>query len=123
MEGYKPGDNFKQTWCKGWKRLSMINQWQFMQTVLQKNNDVPPFLQLPVETIVMILIYLDHASVTALAKVCVYLRQIVKSCKTNHLFEKMRKPAFLGYSTNEDEPYEYDYKYEEWKRSNRYGSW
>ena len=97
IEGYEPGDNFKQTWCKGWKRLSMIDEWHFVQTVLQKNNDVPPFLQLPVETIVMILIYLDHASLTALAKVCVYLRQIVKSCKTNHLFEKMREPAFRGY--------------------------
>ncbi len=93
LEGYEPGDNFKQMWCKGWnsKPLSMIDQWQFVQTVLHRNNSFPLFLQFPVEVYVMILNFLDRASVTALAKVCVYLRQIVKSCITSHLLKKPEK--------------------------------
>ena len=88
LDGYEPGDNFKQTWCKGWQRLSMINQWQFVQTVLQRNNDIPPILQLPAEAIVMILNFLDQESLVAVAKVCVYLRKIAKSCKPARRNEK-----------------------------------
>ena len=92
LDGYEPSDNFQQTCCKGWQQHSMIDRWDFVQTVLQKNNSVPPFLRLPVEVIIIILIYLDHASLTAMAKVCVHLRNVIKSCKTNHLFEKLKKP-------------------------------
>ncbi len=109
LEGYEPGDNFKQTWCKGWKPLSMIDQRQIVQTVLQKNNDVP-LLQLPVEVFVMILNFLDRASVTALAEVCVYLRQIVKSCITSHLLKnpekEKNKPALPAFDMYDDEPWE-----------------
>ena len=81
LDGYEPGDNFKQTWCKGWQKLLMIDQWQFVQIVLQRNNDIPLFLQLPAEVIVMILNFLDQESLVAVAKVCVHLRKIAKSCK------------------------------------------
>ncbi len=109
LEGYEPGDNFKQTWCKGWKPLSMIDQWQFVQTVLQRNNSFPLFLQLPVEVYVMILNFLDRASVTALSKVCVYLRQIVKSCITSHLLRTLEKeknkPALPAFDMYVEEPW------------------
>ena len=120
LEGYEPIDNFRQTWCKGWARQSFTHEWQFVQAALQENDDAPPFLQLPVEIIVMILLFLDHASLTALAKVCVYLRKIVKSCKTNHLFlEKLIKPDSDIYKC------EFEYKYS-WLNNynyNRYDSW
>ena len=90
LDGYEPGDNFKQTWCKGWQQLSMIRQWEFVQTLLQRSNDVPPFLQLPAEVIVMILRFLDYESLVAVAKVCVYLRNIVKSRKTLFASKKRR---------------------------------
>ena len=127
LEGYEPGDNFKQTWCKGWKQISMINQWHVMQTVLQTDDKFIPFLRLPVEIIVMILTFLDHASLTALAKVCVYLRQIVKSCKTSRLFQKMRKPAYRIYDGYEEEPWKryrstYEPSYECWESHGIYGS-
>ena len=83
LDGYEPSDNFKQTWCKGWtKQIAMVDQWQFLQTVLQRNNDVPPLLQLPAEIIVMILQFLDYKTLVSVAKVCVYLRKVAKSCKT-----------------------------------------
>ncbi|CAB4020274.1 2 -5 RNA ligase [Paramuricea clavata] len=127
LEGYEPGDNFKQTWCKGWKPISTISidQWQFVQTILQGNNSVPVFLQLPVEVIVMILTFLDHASLTALAKVCVYLRQIVKSCKTSHLFKNVRKPPLTPYCIDNEEPWERScWTYDEWETNHDiYGSW
>ena len=127
LEGYEPGDSFKQTWCKGWKQISMINQWQVMQTVLQTDDKFIPFLRLPVEIIVMILTFLDHASLTALAKVCVYLRQIVKSCKTSRLFQKMRKPAYRIYDGYEEEPWKrycstYEPSYACWESDGIYGS-
>ena len=117
LEGYEPSDNFRQTWCKGWAQLSFTHDWPFVQAALQENENASPFLRLPVEIIVMILLFLDHASLTALAKVCVYLRKIVKSCKTNHLFlEKLIKPDCDIYE------YDFEYKYS-WYNDNRYGSW
>ena len=58
LEGYEPSDNFKQTWCQKWKKLQ-INQVQFLQELLQENNQIPPFLQLSVEIIVFLLKFLD----------------------------------------------------------------
>ena len=95
LDGYEPSDNFKQTWCKGWQQLLMIDQWQFVQTVLQRNGNVPPFLQLPAEVIVMILNFLDYESLVAVAKVCVYFRKIAKSCKA--LFASKKQIMLLGY--------------------------
>lgn len=90
LEGYEPSDNFKQTWCKGWKTLP-IDQCRFVQTILQRNGNVSPFFQIPVEVIVMILNFLDHESLTAMAKVSVGLRQVVKSSKTLRKQKRPRK--------------------------------
>ena len=89
LDGYEPSNNFKQTWCKGWKQIAILDQWQFLQTVLQTSNDVPPFLRLPAEIIVMILHYLDYESLMSVAKVCVYLREVSKSCKTFFASKKL----------------------------------
>ena len=78
LDGYEPSENFKQTWCKGWKTLP-VHQMQFIQKVLQKNLSYPPFLQLPVEVIVLLLGFLDGKSLAIVSQVCMLLRQIVKS--------------------------------------------
>ena len=80
LGGYKPSDNFKQTWCKGWKTCP-INQMQFIQEVLQKNHSNPPFLQLPVEVIVLFLNFLDGKTLAIVSKVCMKLRHIVRSSR------------------------------------------
>ncbi|XP_028392639.1 uncharacterized protein LOC114517180 [Dendronephthya gigantea] len=96
LEGYEPCDNFKQTWCKGWQDLSMdVHQWQFVQTALQRNKRLPNFLQLPAEIVVMILNLLDHASLASMAKVCAYLRQIIKPCRARLLHKTVLRPAIV----------------------------
>ena len=80
LDGYQPSDNFKQTWCKGWKTLP-INDIQFIQEVLHENHSTPQFLQLPVEVIVLLLEFLDGESVVMMTRVCVRLRHIVNSSK------------------------------------------
>ncbi|CAB4020293.1 2 -5 RNA ligase [Paramuricea clavata] len=84
LDGYEPSDNFKQTWCKGWKTLP-INQMQFIQEVLQKNHLHPRFLQLPVEVIFLVLDFLDGQSLAIMSQVCMQLRYIVKS---SHVLRK-----------------------------------
>mgnify|MGYP002803881544 CR=1 FL=1 len=80
LDGYEPSDNFKQTWCKGWKTCP-INQMQFIQEVLQKNHSNPPFLQLPHEVIVLFLNFLDGKTLAIVSKVCMKLRHIVRSSR------------------------------------------
>ena len=105
LDGYEPSNNFKRTWCKKWQRIAILDQWQFFQTVLQRSNDVPPFLRLPAEAIVMILHYLDYESLMSVTKVCVYLREVSKSCKTLFTSKKesmqltlLLTSSFGGYS-------------------------
>ena len=78
LDGYQPSDNFKQTWCKGWKTLP-INDIQFIQKVFQENHSTPQFLQLPDEVIVSLLEFLDGESVVMMTRVCVRLHDIVNS--------------------------------------------
>lgn len=80
LDGYQPSDNFKQTWCKGWKTLP-INDIQFIQQVFQGNHSSSQFLQLPVEMIVFLLEFLDGESVVMMTRVCVWLRHIVNSSR------------------------------------------
>jgi hypothetical protein len=114
LDGYEPSDNFKQTWCKGWKTLP-INQMQFIQEVLQKNHLHPPFLQLPVEVIFLVLDFLDGQSLAIMSQVCMQLRYIVKS---SHVLRKRISVAkeILDMTTtwNDDEYYyssRYSYRY------------
>ena len=90
LKDYEPSENFKQTWCKGWKQPLTIEDCLFAQTVLQGGKSLPPFLRLPVEIILIILKLLNNESLTALAKVCVHLRHTIKSFK-DELFKKNRR--------------------------------
>ena len=117
LDGYEPSNNFKQTWCKEWQRIAILDQWQFLQTVLQRSNDVPPFLRLPAEAIVMILHYLDYESLMSVTKVCVYLRKVSKSCKTLFASKKesmqltLRSTSSFGRCSGWDTDDDYDVVY------------
>ena len=97
LEGYEPSDNFRQTWCKGWQNVPMTTHWQVLQRVLQRNDDVSSFLKMPVEIIIMILDLLDHSSLTSLAKVCIYLRRVIKSCRSRLLYKKVEYSKYIEF--------------------------
>ena len=124
LDGYEPSDNFKQTWCKGWK-MCPINQMQFIQEVLQKNHSNPPFLQLPVEIIVLFLNFLNGKTLAIVSKVCLKLRHIVRSSRAlrerisvaekahalliSNLKTKRSKYRWSSYSHRSDDFSDYDY--------------
>ena len=112
LKDYQPSENFKQTWCKGWKQLSEIEHVLFAQTVLQDGKSVPPLLQLPVEVILIILKLLTHESLTALAKVCIHLRQIIKSFKAQLLKNRPFPPKYTLQDPWDEEPWKrHRYRY------------
>ena len=111
LEDYEPSENFKQTWSKGWKELSTIEDGLLAQTVLQGGKSVPPFLRLPVEVILVILKLLNNESLTALAKVCMHLRQIIKSFKTELLKHRPVSPKYTLYEPRERWSYRYHYSF------------
>ena len=78
IEGYEPGENWKQTWSKGWKTLPNDRR-ELVQEVLQDNHQTPPLLRMPVEVILLFLDFLDGSSLATLCKVCWVLREIVQS--------------------------------------------
>ncbi len=89
LDGYEPSENFKQTWCKGWKTLP-IHQIRFIHDVLHKNQSNPLFLQLPVEIIVLFLGFLDGKSLAIISQVCILFWHIVKSLPV------LRKRIFMA---------------------------
>ena len=99
LDGYQPSNNFKQTWCKGWKTLP-INDIHFIQEVFQENHFTPKFLLLPVEVTVFLMEFLDGESVVMMTRVCVRLRHIVNSSqalRTKINSARKKRKRFLKY--------------------------
>ena len=119
LEGYQPSDNFKQTWCKGWRKgwQPLVIDQDNMQSVLREAFGIKQpclLFDLPSEVLKKVLMLLDAKDLEAVRLSCKHLCCFVDS------FEELRN-AITDYNilydsdcydSDYDCDSDYDYRYD-----------